>query len=71
MVKKEIALQIQTRALNAVKELNIILSEKEDKCSAEDYTIIKRGVGLSLGTIQMEILEYINHQYPEIDDLKN
>lgn len=70
MVKKQIALQIQKRALTAIQELNIILSETEGKCSDEDYEMIKRGVGLSMGRIQMEILEYINRQYPEIDDLK-
>jgi hypothetical protein len=30
---------------------------------------IKRGVGLSVGTIQIEILEIINREYPELDDL--
>lgn len=48
-----------------------ILSEIAGKCSEEDYHRIKRSVGLSVGRVQMEILEVINAQYPEIDDLKS
>lgn len=69
MIKKEIALQIQKRSLSAVIELNTILTEIRDKCSDEDYNLIKRGIGLSIGKIQMELLEVINSQHPGIDDL--
>lgn len=70
MVNKETAIQIKKRALNAVSELTTILSEVNNRCSDEDYMIIKRGVGLSIGNIQMELLEPIYHQHPEIDDLR-
>ena len=70
MVSKETALQIQRRALNAIIELNTALSEIEDDCPDEDFELVKRGVGLSIGRIQMEILEVLNRQHPDIDDLK-
>lgn len=69
-MNKATALQIQQRALAAVRELIAILSEIDGKCGEEEHQRIKRGIGLSVGDIQMEILEVLNAQYPEIDDLK-
>ena len=46
-----------------------ILPEIEGKCPEQDFLAIKRGIGLSVGRIQIEILEVINAQYPDIDDL--
>lgn len=71
MIEKTTAILIQQRALAAVRELMTILSEIAGKCSEEDYDRIKRGVGLSVGRVQMEILEVINAQHPEIDDLRS
>ncbi|MEQ1643083.1 MAG: hypothetical protein ABL959_06530 [Pyrinomonadaceae bacterium] len=70
MIDKTTAIQIQHRALAAVRELMTIVSEIDGKCSEEDCDRIKRGVGLSVGRIQMEILEVINAQHPEIDEFK-
>ncbi|MEO8572546.1 MAG: hypothetical protein ABI481_01145 [Pyrinomonadaceae bacterium] len=69
MVNKEIAITIQKRALSAIVELNTILSDVNGECSDEAFGLIKRGVGLSIGRIQMEILEPLYRQFPEIDDL--
>ena len=41
----------------------------KDECSPEQHQQIEHGVGLSIGRIQMEILEVINAQYPDLDDL--
>ena len=71
MVKKETALNIQKRALQAVIELHAIGDEVRDQCSDEDFEMIKRGVGLSIGRIQTELLDYIYKEHPEIDDLKD
>jgi hypothetical protein len=71
MVKKETALLIQKRAMNIVAKLDNLLSEIHDQCTDEDYQIIKRGVGLSIGRILTEILEPIYKQHPEIDDLRD
>jgi len=69
MVRKETAIKIQKRALSAIVELNTILSDVNGECSAEAYAVIKRGVGLSIGRIQMEIVEPLYREFPEIDDL--
>lgn len=71
MVTKKVALLCQKNALRAITDLTAILFAIKEKCSDEDYQIIKRGVGLSIGRIQMELLEPIYRQHPEIDHLKD
>lgn len=69
MMNKHDATEIRDYALRAIKELTALLSIAKDKCSPEQHEQIRRGVGLSIGKIQMEILEVINAAYPELDDL--
>ena len=67
---KETAIEIQKNALSALRSLSDALSACENRCSAEEYQQIKRGVGLSMGRIETELLGVIYAAYPEIDDLK-
>jgi hypothetical protein len=69
MLKKDDAKIIRDHALTAIRELMTLHYFSTDKCSPEQYEKLKRGVGLSVGKIQMEILEVINKEYPELDDL--
>jgi hypothetical protein len=69
MLEKADATEIRDHALRAIKELIALLRVSNDNCSPEQHEQIKRGVGLSIGKIQMEILEVINLAYPELDDL--
>ena len=69
MLKKDDALLIRNHALKAIEELMALVYISKDKCSDEQHEQIHRGVGLSIGKIQMEILEVINVAYPELDDL--
>lgn len=70
MVKKEIALRVQRGSLNAIIELTSLLDEIRDQCADEDFDVVKRGGGLSIGRIQMKLLEPLYKHYPEIDDLR-
>ena len=70
MIEKKCAIEIQSRALESITLLTEVLSLSENKCSPEEYQHIKRGVGLSIGTIQTELLDIICAAYPELDDLK-
>ena len=67
---KEMAIEVQSHALNAIRSLSEALSVCENRCSPEEYQQIKRGVGLSMGRIETELLGVIYAAYPEIDDLK-
>ena len=68
-LSKEDATVIRDHALSAIKELMALFHYSVDKCSPEVHEKLHRGVGLSIGRIQMEILEVINKEYPELDDL--
>ena len=69
MLEKDDAVEIRDHALKAIRELMDVLHISKDKCDPEQYEQIKRCVGLSIGRIQMEILEIINTAFPELDDL--
>ena len=69
MLNKEDAKIIRDHALTAIQELMTLFHFSTDKCSPEQHEKLQRGVGLSVGKIQMEILEFINEAYPELDDL--
>ena len=71
MIDREVAIEIQGHTLSAIEALVRALNAAVGRCSEEDFLAIKRGVGLSLGRIQMEILEVINSQYPELDHLRD
>lgn len=68
-MNKQTAIDIKRHALNAVTELSLLLNTIRD--DDDDYQLKKRGVGLSIGRIQTEILDIVYSDYPELDDLKN
>ncbi len=70
MIEKKCAIEIRGFALNAISELSKALNASQGHCSSEDAERIKKGVGLSIGKIQTELLDMISKAYPELDDLK-
>ena len=70
VIDKQHAIEIQKLALEAVSKLAQVLTVAENRCDKNEYEQIKKGVGLSIGTIQMELLEIINSLYPDLDDLR-
>jgi hypothetical protein len=71
MLDKEIAIKVKERSLNAIREMSMMLTDIQGRCDEEDFEAIKRGAGLTMGRIQMELLEYVNSQFPDLDDLKD
>lgn len=71
MIEKATALEIKNLALVAIQSLMRALHSCEGKCSAEDQMQIQRGVGLSIGRIETELLGIIYREYPELDDLRD
>jgi len=69
MIEKECAKEVSELALDAVTKLTRILVVITDRCSADEYKKIKKGVGLSIGKIQTDILNDIFREYPEFSDL--
>lgn len=70
MIEKECAKEIREYALKAVSELTQALKVSHGRCSEEEYEKIRKGVGLSIGRIQTDILDIVYSAYPELDDLK-
>jgi len=66
---KEDATTIRDHALKAIQELMTLFHFSNGRCSSEQHEQFKRGVGMSIGSIQMDILEVINAEYSELDDL--
>ncbi len=69
-MEKELAEIVRHNGLEAVKSLSTILQRAQGRCSPEEFEVLRKGVGLAIGRIQMEILEVVNREYPELDDLK-
>jgi hypothetical protein len=67
---KEDAIEMREHAIKAIVELSQLLNKAKDRCSEGEYQQMKRGVGLSIGRIQTELLDVIYATYPELDDLK-
>ena len=70
MMEKTIAIEIREHALSAIRALVEVLNVCRDGCSPEEFQQIKRGVGLSIGRIETELLAVVYAAYPELDDLK-
>lgn len=66
---EEYASKVQSYALRAIRELSAILMIDKDSRSAEEYELIKEGIGRSIGQIQMGVLDPLYTKYPELDDL--
>jgi hypothetical protein len=68
-MKKNIALNIKRHLLAAISELTGILYIERDHFSREEYDLIKKEVGVLIGEIQVNLLDFIYSEYPEIDDI--
>lgn len=70
MIEKQCATEIREHALKAIAELTRALNVGQNRCSQEVYEQIKKGVGISIGHIQTELLDVIYVAYPDLDDLR-
>lgn len=66
-MNRENAQKIHELALKAITDLTSILQIDNEY---KEYDQIKKGVGLSIGKIQMDILEVVYKNFPELDDLE-
>jgi len=62
------ARELRELGLRAVEELSDLLNAAKTRCSEEEYERLRRGVGLSIGRIQTEVLDVICEKYPHIED---
>lgn len=69
MIEKQCALDIRDHALKAITELTQLLNTSQGRCSQEEYERIKKGIGLSIGKIQIDVLDVVYAAHPELNDL--
>jgi hypothetical protein len=69
-MEKQLALKARSRALKAIELLHSIVKLDAD-WTREDMQLLKRGIGISIGTIEVDLLTVIYKKYPELDDLKS
>lgn len=70
MIEKEYAIEVQHLALQIITQITKLLNQAQGRCSPDVYKQLKEGVGRSIGTVQMGILEVIIAEFPELDDLQ-
>lgn len=68
-MERKLAVEVQQHALQAIRSLSDALDTCKDRCSADEYEQVKRGVGLSMGRIETELLAVIYKEFPDLDDL--
>jgi hypothetical protein len=66
---RAIAEHAKLRALEAIKTLHSIVKLEAD-WTDKDLTKLKKGVGLSIGAIEVDLLSVIYKAFPDLDDLK-
>jgi hypothetical protein len=70
MFEKNDAILVRSQALSAIRALSEVLRSADGKCSEAEMSRIKRVIGLSIGEIQISILDPISATYPGLDDLR-
>lgn len=70
MIEKDSANEIKEHCLKAISELSRALIAAEGRCAPDEMERIRRGVGLSIGKIESDLLGIIYAQHPDLDDLK-
>lgn len=68
---KQAAIEMRDHGVKAIRGLMDLLYLAQERCSPEECELIKRGVGLSIGRIDADLLSIIYKQYPELDDVAN
>ena len=68
-MKKKYARNINNISINSISSLTKLLIEMEGKLSDEEYKILKKGIGIVIGELQISVLDFIYKQYPDLSDI--
>ena len=71
MIEQNDALRIQQLALSAVESLTAALDVSVTIASPEVQNELKRGIGITIGLIETEVLAVLYRIHPDIDPLTN
>jgi hypothetical protein len=62
------ATELKRLAVTAVEDLSRVLRYAEANCSLKELERLKKGVGLSIGAIEMNLMTQLYEQFPELED---
>ena len=62
---------IHAHVRNAIADLMMALEVAQESCTQAEFESIRHGIGGCLGDLQMDVLEIVNTQHPQLDDLRN
>ncbi|NUE67539.1 hypothetical protein [Snodgrassella sp. ESL0253] len=69
IIQKATAIRINDVSMVIVRLLSKLLLETEGQLSEAEYKMLKRAVGMTIGELQVNILDLIYEQYPELSDI--
>ncbi|WP_218966303.1 hypothetical protein [Snodgrassella alvi] len=69
IIQKATAIRINDVSMEIVRLLSKLLLETEGQLSEAEYKMLKRAVGMTIGELQVNILDLIYEQYPELSDI--
>lgn len=62
------ATELKRLAIEAVKDLSRALRYAETNCPPQELERLKKGIGLSIGAIEMNLMTQLYEQFPELED---
>ncbi|MGE9548147.1 hypothetical protein [Snodgrassella sp. CS2] len=68
-MKKNYAKNINNISIDFISSLTKLSAEMEGQLSDEEYKILKRGIGIVIGELQIRVLDFIYQQYPDLSDI--
>jgi len=69
MVEKSCATEVRQLALEVIENFNKMLAISKHGCSTSEYEDFEKVVGIFIGEIQVDILDKLYVEYPDLDDL--
>jgi len=67
-MEKSQAVEIKRLALAAVEDLSRALQYAKANATPEEFEKLKKGVGLSIGAIEMNVMVPLYEQFPELEE---
>lgn len=67
-MERDQAMQIHAKALVAVEHLMSILEVMKGPLTLEEFEEVKKGVGLSIGAIEMHVNAPLFRRFPGLED---
>lgn len=67
-MNRDLAVRIKGKALAAVEELASILDIVKDEIPNHEFEQVKKGVGLAIGSIEMQVNVQLYRQFPDLEN---